>query len=67
VKLAKRLAFVESNLFARIFRLDEQISRIRAFMTRNDIEPAAKIDLVILDEFGYLRSARQAVRCCSSV
>jgi chromosome segregation ATPase len=44
VKLAKRLALVESNLFARIFRLDEQISRIRAFLTRNDIEPEAKIE-----------------------
>jgi hypothetical protein len=44
IKLAKRLAFVESNLFARIFRLDEQISRIRAFLTRNDIEPETKIE-----------------------
>lgn len=44
VKLAKRLAFVESNLFARIFRLDEQINRIRAFLTRNDIEPETKIE-----------------------
>ncbi|MEP1944273.1 MAG: plasmid recombination protein [Sulfitobacter sp.] len=39
VKLAKRLAFVEGNLFARIFRLDEHISRVRAFLTRNDIDP----------------------------
>ena len=44
VKLAKRLALVESNLFARIFRLDEQIGRIRAFLTRKDIEPEAKHD-----------------------
>ena len=44
VKLAKRLAFVESNLFARIFRLDGQISRIRAFLTRNDIESETKIE-----------------------
>lgn len=44
VKLAKRVALVESNLFARIFRLDEQISRIKAFLTRNDIEPEAKIE-----------------------
>ncbi|KIN69539.1 Plasmid recombination enzyme [Sulfitobacter donghicola DSW-25 = KCTC 12864 = JCM 14565] len=42
VNLAKRLAFVESNLFARIFRLDEQISRIRAFLTRNDLPPEVK-------------------------
>ncbi len=48
VKLAKRLALVESNLFARIFRLDEQISRIRAFLTRNDIEPAAKRDAQVI-------------------
>ena len=39
VKLAKRMAFVESNLFARIFRLDEQINRIRTFLKRVDIEP----------------------------
>jgi DNA repair exonuclease SbcCD ATPase subunit len=44
MKFAKRLAFVESNLFARIFRLDEQISRIRAFLTRNVIEPKTKIE-----------------------
>lgn len=46
--LAKRLAFVESNLFARIFRLDEQISRIRAFLTRNYIEPEAKHDAQVI-------------------
>lgn len=39
VKLAKRMAFVESNLFARIFQLDEQINRIRTFLKRVDIEP----------------------------
>ncbi|MEP2150576.1 MAG: hypothetical protein ABJI43_09665 [Roseobacter sp.] len=39
VQLAKRLAFVENNLFARIFRLDEQINRIRTFLKRVDIEP----------------------------
>lgn len=51
VNLAKRLAFVESNLFARIFRLDQQISRIRAFLTRNDIEPETKIEaLEIIDD-----------------
>ena len=51
VKLAKRLAFVESNLFARIFRLDQQISRIRAFLTRNDIESETKIEaLEIIDD-----------------
>lgn len=44
VKLAKRVALVESKLFARIFRLDEQISRIKAFLTRNDIEPETKIE-----------------------
>lgn len=44
VQLAKRLAFVESNLFARIFRLDEQISRMRAFLTRNDIDRQTKQD-----------------------
>ncbi|SOH92161.1 hypothetical protein SAMN06273572_1011, partial [Monaibacterium marinum] len=44
VKLAKRLAFVESRLFARIFRLDEQIRRVRAFLTRNDIERQQKRD-----------------------
>ncbi|MCF2905009.1 plasmid recombination protein [Octadecabacter sp. CECT 8868] len=42
VKLAKRLAFIESNLFARVFRLDEQISRVRAFLTRTDIDPETK-------------------------
>ena len=42
IKLAKRLAFVESNLFARIFRLDEQIGRVRAFLTREDIGPEVK-------------------------
>ncbi|MEP1768232.1 MAG: plasmid recombination protein, partial [Sulfitobacter sp.] len=42
VSLAKRLAFVENNLFARIFRLDEQISRIKAFLTRNDLPPEVK-------------------------
>ncbi|MEQ6203336.1 plasmid recombination protein [Sulfitobacter sp. HNIBRBA2951] len=51
VKLAKRLAFVESNLFARIFRLDEQINRIRAFLTRNDLAPEAKNEaLEIIDD-----------------
>lgn len=44
VKLAKRVALIESNLFARIFRLEQQISRIRAFLTRNDIELEAKIE-----------------------
>lgn len=34
-----------------IFRLDEQISRIRAFLTRNDIEPETKIEaLEIIDD-----------------
>lgn len=42
VELAKRLAFLESKLFARIFRLDEQIGRVRAFLKRNDIAPEAK-------------------------
>jgi hypothetical protein len=42
VKLAKRLALMESNLFARIFRLDEQISRIKAFLTRNNLPPEVK-------------------------
>ncbi|MEP6018716.1 MAG: hypothetical protein ABJ251_09550 [Paracoccaceae bacterium] len=42
VKLAKRLAFIEGNLFARIFRLDEHINRVRAFLKRNDIAPEAK-------------------------
>ncbi|SOH95332.1 hypothetical protein SAMN06273572_1101, partial [Monaibacterium marinum] len=44
VQLAKRLAFVESRLFARIFRLDEQISRLRAFLERNDVDRQAKRD-----------------------
>lgn len=39
VALAKRLAFVESNLFARIFRLDAQIDRIKTFLARTDIAP----------------------------
>lgn len=39
VKLAKRMAFMESNLFARICWLDEQINRIRTFLKRVDIEP----------------------------
>lgn len=42
VALAKRLAFVESNLFARIFRLDAQIMRIKTFMSRTDIAPKAR-------------------------
>lgn len=42
VDLAKRLAFIESNRFARIFKLDEQIGRVRAFLTRHDIDPEAK-------------------------
>jgi chromosome segregation ATPase len=42
IKLAKRLALIESNLFTRIFRLDEHISQIQAFLTRNDIEPEMK-------------------------
>ncbi len=42
VRLAKRLAFVESNLFARIFRLDEHISTVRAFLTRHDIDPETR-------------------------
>jgi len=39
VKLAKRLAFLENNLFARIFRLDEHIGRIRAFLLRPENAP----------------------------
>ena len=39
VKIAKRLAFIESNLFARIFRLDEHMARVKTFLKRNDIEP----------------------------
>ncbi|MEP3844587.1 MAG: hypothetical protein ABJM43_04510 [Paracoccaceae bacterium] len=39
VKLARRLAFVESNLFTRIFRLDAQIDRIKTFLARTDIAP----------------------------
>ena len=42
VKLAKRLAFIEDRLFTRLFRLDEHIGRIRAFLSRNDIKPEAK-------------------------
>lgn len=42
VKLAKRLAFIENNLFKRIFRLDDQISRVRAFLSRNDIDPETR-------------------------
>lgn len=42
VALAKRLAFVESNLFARIFRLDEHINLIKAFLSRTDISPEAR-------------------------
>lgn len=42
VALAKRLAFVESNLFARIFRLDAQIDRIKTFLARTDIAPDAR-------------------------
>lgn len=41
-KLAKRLAFVESNLFARIFRLDAQIKRIKTFLSRPDIAQEAR-------------------------
>ena len=42
VKLAKRLAFVESSLFTRIFRLDAQIKRIKTFLSRTDIAPDAR-------------------------
>ena len=42
VRLAKRLAFIESNVFTRLFRLDAQIDRIRAFLTRTDIAPEAR-------------------------
>ncbi|MEP0951481.1 MAG: hypothetical protein ABJG96_05875 [Paracoccaceae bacterium] len=42
MKLVKRLAFIESKLFTRIFRLDEHINRVRAFLKRNDIAPEAK-------------------------
>ncbi|MEP1768230.1 MAG: hypothetical protein ABJJ53_16525 [Sulfitobacter sp.] len=54
VNLAKRLALVENNLFERIFRMDEQIYRIRAFLTRNDIEPETKIEAqeIIYDAAG---------------
>ena len=41
-KLAKRLAFVEDKLFKRIFRLDAQIVRIKAFLSRTDIAPKAR-------------------------
>lgn len=37
VKLAKRLAFIESNLFARIFQLDEKIKRVSRFLHREDV------------------------------
>lgn len=39
LKLAKRLAFIESNLFTQIFRLDEHITRLKTFLERADIEP----------------------------
>lgn len=39
VKLAKRLAFIEDKLFTRIFRLDEHIGWVRAFLLRPDIKP----------------------------
>lgn len=42
VILAKRLAFIESNLFARVFRLDAQIDRIKIFLSRTDIAPKAR-------------------------
>lgn len=42
VKIAKRLAFIESNLFKRILRLDAQIKRIKTFLTRTDIAPDAR-------------------------
>ena len=52
IKLAKRLALIESNLFTRIFRLDEHISQIQAFLTRNDIEPEMKKEAQeILNDF----------------
>jgi hypothetical protein len=44
VKLAKRLAFVESNLFARIFRLNAHIDQMRSFLTREDISADARRD-----------------------
>ena len=37
VKLAKRLAFIESNLFARIFQLDEKIKRVSRFLHRENV------------------------------
>ncbi len=42
VAMAKRLAFVESSLFARIFRLDAQVKRIKTFLSRTDISPEAR-------------------------
>lgn len=42
VRLAKRLAFVESNLFTRIFRLDAHIENIKTFLMRTDIALEAR-------------------------
>lgn len=39
VKLAKRLAFVESNLLTRILWLDAQMKRVKTFLTRTEIAP----------------------------
>ena len=44
VRLAKRLAYVESNLFARIFRLDAQIKRVKTFLMRTDITSEAQLE-----------------------
>ena len=44
IKLAKRLAFIESNMFTRIFRLDGHIAHIKTFLAREDVAPEARSD-----------------------
>ena len=42
VRLAKRLAFVESNLFTRILRLDAHLKRVKTLLMRTDIAPETR-------------------------
>lgn len=50
LNLAKRLAFIESNLFTRIFRLDEHITRLKTFLKREDIETVARKEAELIKQ-----------------
>ena len=42
VRLAKRLALVENNLFTRILRLDAHLKRVKTLLMRTDIAPETR-------------------------